>query len=260
MGLVIKNGFFEVLGGVFKSIEPVGPITYANTVTLTTGTSWTKPAGVTQVKVECWGAGGGGAGSATNGTGGSGGGGGGYAKSEFIYPSAQQSISYSIGAGGAGSTGNGTNGGDTTWDTSVVIARGGNSGSTTGDQNVAPTQGFGGGVSTSNVGDVTYTGGNGTNGFALGLFSTAANFGAGGGGAGSTGPGGNADPNEFLLTGGLGTADNGGDGGGGSGPDTNFVGVAGSIYGGGGSGANKASGPAKSGGNGAQGLIRVSYN
>lgn len=264
MGIVIKGGFFKILGGVFRSVEPStaisGPITYLNTVTLTTGTSWTKPAGVTQVKVECWGGGGSGGGATVNGTGGSGGGGGGYARSEFIYPSAQQSISYSIGAGGTGGTGNGTAGGDTTWDTSVVIARGGGAGLVTNSVDSGPNRGFGGGVDVSNVGTIIYTGGDGTVGFAVNSLGITSNFGAGGGGAGSTGPGGDADGNDFSLLGGVGTADNGGNGGNGSTSGVNFVGLPGSNYGGGGSGANKASGANKNGGNGAPGLIRVSYN
>jgi len=216
--------------------------------------------GVTQVKVECWGAGGSGAGASVNGFAGSGAGGGGYARSEFIYPSAQQSISYSIGAGGTGGAGDGTAGGDTTWDTSVVIARGGEGGTTAILAGINAINGYGGGVNTSNVGTITYVGGNGTIGWQSGAVGFTTNYGAGGGGAGSTGPGGNGNGAEITPIGGTGTADNGGNGGDGSAGGSNFVGQAGSIYGGGGSGADKTSGLAKNGGNGAQGLIRVSYN
>jgi hypothetical protein len=73
--------FFALILALTFSALGVTPAQAVGTqVTLTSGTSWTVPAGVTNISIECWGAGGGG-GNRTflNGQGG-GGGGGTYAK------------------------------------------------------------------------------------------------------------------------------------------------------------------------------------
>ena len=74
-----------------------------------------------------------------------------------------------VGATRAGGIGAGSNGNDSTWDTSVVVAKGGTGGQANG---VASTTGS----STGCVGDVCYAGGSGGKGVAT--------YGAGGGGGG----------------------------------------------------------------------------
>lgn len=214
----------------------------------TTGAgNWTKPEGVTQVQIECWGAGGGGGDSVVNGAGGGGGGGGGYARSIITYPSASQSIPYVVGASGSG----------TTWNSNQVLARGGTQGGTGFSSSETAVAGKGGGIDFPNIGDVTYIGGNGNLGWSLNVASSGIEFSSGGGAAGSTGDGGNANINVGPGTG---TADFGGAGAIGTQGDVNFTGLNGNIYGGGGSGGQKVSGgQTRLGGLGAQGLIRIRY-
>lgn len=255
------SSYFKISDGVYRSITPVysevggiSVLTYTISELLTTtgAGTWTKPNGVTDVTIECWGAGGGGGGSTVNGTGGAGGGGGAYAKKIITYSSAVQSISYTVGVGGTTGTGNGGNGGDSFWETNVVLANGG-AGGATGTSN--GVNGGNGGTVAFSVGDVLYKGGDGQAGW--GNLVVDAGCG-GGGGAGSLGPGGDAVNNG--TAGGIGTSEFGGNGGIGNDAITSVNGSAGSNYGGGGSGAYKASGANRSGGVGAQGLIRVSYS
>lgn len=80
----------------------------ASSQLLTTSGSWTAPAGITSVGVECWGGGGGGGGAAaTTGSAGGGGGGGGYANS-VVTVNPGTPYPYTIGGGGAGGPGSGT--------------------------------------------------------------------------------------------------------------------------------------------------------
>lgn len=213
--------------------------------------TWTKPVGVTEVIVECWGAGGAGGGSTTNNTLGGGGGGGGYARSLINYTAAQQNISYNVGQGGVAGTGNGPSGTNTTWQSTIVVANGG-SGGQSGPN--GGNGGVGGGAENSsvpNTGSIVYFGGNGAFGGSLQISS-------GGSGAGSAQNG--EIPNTFTFIVAPGGKEYGGDG-----ADTyidpgiNFTGLPGNNYGGGGSGAWKISGANRSGGNGAQGLIRIIY-
>jgi hypothetical protein len=70
--------------------------------------SWTAPAGITSVGIECYGGGGGGGGTDTNaGSAGGGGGGGSYSQST-VSVTPGNSYSFTIGAGGAGGTGSGS--------------------------------------------------------------------------------------------------------------------------------------------------------
>lgn len=214
---------------------------YAAVTTYSTGSgTYTVPAGTTMLVVELWGGGGGGAGGSatTNGYGNGGGGGGAYAKKTITSPSS--SYSYSVGAGGAavlkGLPGN--NGGDTTFGSTLVVAKGGSGGAYS-----ASGGGAGGAGGTGSTGDATYTGGSG----AAGSTSYA---GGGGGGAGSGGNGGNASG----TTAGTGTSELGGNGGTGV-TGNNVNGNSGNNYGGGGSGGT---GKNRGGGAGADGYIRIS--
>lgn len=151
----------------------------------TTGTAatYTKPAGISSILVECQGGGGGGggadAGLASSGAGG-GGGGGGYCRK--YYSTAASTYTYTVGAAGtAGATGNnaGGNGGDTSFDT---IAAGGGlggggsaaaaSGTTTGPKGAAGSGG------TASGGDIDVEGNPGFIG--IGYGSTMVQGGVGG--------------------------------------------------------------------------------
>jgi hypothetical protein len=213
--------------------------------------TWTKPTGITQVVVECWGAGGAGGGVTLADSAGGGGAGGQYARKFITYVTASQNISYTIGTGGTGGTGVGGTGNDTTWNTNEVVAKGGEGGQPNG---ISPTSRALGGIASTvgGVGDIVYKGFDGGDG----LFTTSPNqasSGVGGIGPGSTGDFGTIDITTLGI-------EYGGSGGqeivlasGGS------NGNPGNLYGAGGSGAAKISGPNRSGGNGALGLIRLLY-
>ena len=188
------------------------------TATITSGSTWTAPAGnYSQGKVECYGGDAGGSGG--NGTYGGEAGGGAAYSCEPNYPLVPGQV-YNIAIGAAGSggqTGNaGTSGGQTAFDNQGVVAYGGQAGSSF-------VGGLGGQASTNTI---SHPGGNGGNG---GLGTASA---GGGGRAGSTGPGGNggnggstpgaagaAGTGTGGLAGGAGVAaaTNGNNGGGGSG-------------------------------------------
>lgn len=190
------------------------------TITTTGAGSWTVPCGVTSITVEAWGGGGAGGGCTSNNDSGDGGGSGAYTSGIFAV-TAGSNIAYTIGAGGVGSTNNGTDGGDTT--ILGMIAGGGRGGN-------------------ANGGSVTGTGGTATGG----TINTNGNNGT----AGGTSTGGNG-----------GNAPNGGSGGTGR-NDNN--GNPGATPGGGG-GGGEGSGVllwfrARSGGNGGDGQIRITYN
>ncbi len=239
--------------------------TTAVDLTAATG-SWTVPAGVTQLTVECWGGGGGGGYSNTRGLAGGGGGGGAYAK-KTITVTPGQLISFAIGSGGSG--GSGANSGGDTWfyNATTVLAKGG-----AGVPNNTQTAGVGGQASAS-IGDVTFSGGNGGPG-AQGADTKDA--GGGGGAAGTTGNGMNGGPgsgdNPTAGTNGYRMGGNAGagysfagsnNGRGGNGSDNQGDGGSANAYGAGGGGGKKGNSNLLSstynGGNGSQGVIRISY-
>ena len=196
--------------------------------TFTTSTTWTCPAGVTTVKVECWGGGGNG-GTSLNLSGGTGGD---YArKNSFsVTPGNNYTVHVSTGSGD-----------DTYFDTgSLVYATAG----------IPP--GVAGGGTT--IGDVTFTGGSSTS-------TGKGNHGGGGGGAGaSDNSNGNAGSVNSGNTGGAGGATTTGTtyngGAGGTGGTYNTVSATnGTAPGGGGGGAYTTG----SGGTGAIGQIILTY-
>lgn len=176
----------------------------AQTVVLTSGTSWTVPGGVTTLtSVEVWGAGGGSAGWFGDGYGA--GGGGAYAKKNNLTVTPGANITYSIGTGGASvANTNGGNGGDTWFvNSTTVLAKGG----TGAVRDTTNYLGGAGGTSAASIGDTKYAGGNGGN-------SKQDLSGAGGGSAATpTGAGVNGGNNTSTMGGAGATAPGGGTGG-----------------------------------------------
>ena len=217
----------------------------SQTVLLNPASPFIVPAGVSQIKVECWGGGGAGGGiNSTLASGGSGGGGGGYTTS-VLNVSPGQSYTIVIGTGGIGASD--ANGGNGT--ASSVSGPGGT---------VTGNFGTGGGRRAGAAG----IGGAGT--FAGGNSVVASGAGSGGGGgAGNAGAGG-AGSNSAAGTAGAGTPNAapyvGGVGGGirnGTGGNPGFPGNA---PGGGGGGAyNALFNGAKAGGNGGAGQVIITY-
>ncbi len=206
-----------------------------STATITTSGSWTAPAGITLITVECWGGGGGGGGSAT-GAQAQGAGGGEYCKSSIpVIPGNVYAVI--VGAAGIGQLkAQGTDGGDSYFDLGLdVRAKGGGGGNVDGGL----FHGIGGNGGMFNMAENV-----GGNGFANVLAPNG-----GGGGAGFSGAGGNA----VGPTGGIGVAPHGGNGG----TSANVInppGCAGNNYGGGGSANN-----VETGCDGAPGLVIITW-
>ncbi len=172
------------------------------------------PDTVSQIKVECWGAGGGGASATYRDNGGGGGGGGAYAGSILTVTPGNTYI-FVVGAGGAADS----DGEDSYFDTDKVVAAGGKS---------ADNNDFGnGGKVNASTGDTKYAGGNGATG------QDNSYSGAGGGGAGSNETGGDAT----TAAAGTGGDEYGGDGGDRRVNNNEGVGYDGESAGGGGGGA-----------------------
>ena len=220
--------------------------TTANAQTFThpviTSGSFALPAGIDEVTVEAWGAGGAGGAALTGGglaRGAGGGGGGAYAKGK-ISTIGIQSLPVVVGATNAGGTGNGNAGGASyiTGFTSIFNAPGGPGGianllSGSAPSGVSGATGAIGSISTANGGA---SGGGSNSLLSLGLSSgsggNGANFGAGAGGAGGAG--------VVSLIG------------------ANNSGNPGNIYGGGGAGAASSSN-LQNGGSGARGHVNITY-
>jgi len=218
---------------VFFTLLSLSLISLGQTQTFTASGSYTVPAGVTSLIIECWGAGGGGSTRTSDGTfTGGGGGGGAYARST-ITVTPGNAYNFIVGTGGAASS----NGGNSSFNATSVVAAGGRGGT-----NNSATAGSGGSTASS-TGTLLYAGGNGANG--------TASSGGGGGGAGSNGAGGAASG----ATGGTGTTLYGGTGAAGVSGSTN--GSNGNTYGGGGSGASTNSSTDRNGGSGAAGLVAI---
>lgn len=142
----------------------------------TSGATWTKPAGLSHIEVECLGPGGAGGGAPSTGSGqastGGGGGAGGYARKLFLAAALPSSCTVTVGTGGtAGSAGNDGNAGSaaTTFAGSGITTvsggagNGGRAGSATSGNNIS-VAGTGG---TSSGGDINASGGNGIRGVAI---------------------------------------------------------------------------------------------
>jgi len=205
----------------------------AGSQTFTSSGTFTVPAGVSAITLECWAAGAGGSGSMIGGA--NGGGGGAYSKKNTYSVNPAETYPVTIGAGGSAGTGGmlGGNGGDSKVTdnqmipNNIVFAQGG--------------QGNSGGSSGSGTGDTKKSGGTGG--------TSASNGGGGGGSSAGTGADGNNGSNSSGNNGGAGgTAPTGGAAGG-AGGNSGSNGTVGANYGGGGGGAgNGANGAAGAGG------------
>lgn len=207
----------------------------------TSSGTFTVPAGVTEITVECWGGGGAGGGANKNKAVGGGGAGGGYARKVITVNSSQQ-YTVTVGAQAVGTTNTVVNG-NPSWfgNVNTVYASGGGGGN--------PNNGAGGtsAALTTLKGDFTKQGGDG---------GTVQNENPqGGGGGGAAGPTGNGI-SAFGSTGGAGNTP----GGNGANGVLDRNGLAGSIPGGGGSGAKANNGSVNwLGGNGAAGQVVITW-
>jgi hypothetical protein len=209
--------------------------------TYTSNGTFTVPAGITSIKVECWGAGGSGGGSTANTVYGGGGGAGGSYANKVVTVIPGNTYTVTVGGVTTGSTSAGVKGNPSWFGTAgTVYAEGGAGGAAPNGGNVAG----GTGTTSTSIGTIIYAGGNGAGG-------TAALGGAGGGGAGSTGAGGNA----AGTTSGGGTSVSGGNGG--SGRTSSGDGSNGASVGGGGAGAFVGGGTDRAGGDGAAGYVVI---
>ena len=219
--------------------------------------TWVCPANVTQVRVQCWGAGGGGGNSGFNSIiyGGQGGGGGAYSES-IINVSPNQTYYLFIGIGGLGAPKNSSmraSNGQETWfnylnskpsiiNNLEVLAVGGLYGSNKG----ASYSNLGN--STLCLGNITYSGGNGSIGTSI----------QGGGGGASACENSNGNSGYFFNGASFGgsSCGKGGKGGAGSNSVNSNVTIGSSPGGGGGGGDNSKT---SSGGNGGDGQIILNY-
>ena len=242
--LLLQNRYSLFLIILVFILTAVGQSAMAQTQsqTFTTSGTFTVPAGVASVTVECWGGGGAGGGNNTKASNGGGGGAGGaYVKKNVSVVSGTYIVT--VAAAKAGTTGAGPQG-DPSWFDAVgtVYAEGGAGGAAPNGGNVS---GGTGSISNS-IGDVKNAGGNGAGG-------TATLGGGGGGGAGTSGAGGNASGTNA----GVGRTNGGGNGGAGSATEND--GIAGVVAGGGGGGAYVPRKTSHVGGNGAAGQVIISY-
>jgi subtilisin-like proprotein convertase family protein len=222
----------------------------AQTTTSFTGSgTFTVPAGVTNVTVECWGGGGAGGGcTALNRSTGGGGAGGTYTKSTGVVVIPGLMISVTVGAGGTGNLGADGNPGGTSSFGALVSAVGGNGGGVNGT--TTPLNGPGASIAS---GIVTFNGGAGGTGTATS--GSSGTSGGGGGGAGSTGNGGSSTGTA------AGTAGAGGGGAGAAGTVNSGDGTGATALSGGGSGGrNSTTGvQPRTGGAGFRGQVLITY-
>ena len=216
--------------------------------------TWTCPAGVTSVTVQCWGGGGGGGGGGTVFDAAGGGGGGGAYASSVLAVTPGNVYPITVGAGGAAGANTGGGGGagaTSTFNSTNVMAVGGNGGGGASTA-VAGTAGVGG-ASASCLGTFKYSGGNG----AVGTPTLYAGGGGSSAGSSINGNNANADIGGVAPAGGVA----------GSSYTTivsALVGAGGSVGlsgGGGASGGRRGSSSTinRSGGSGGDGKVVLSY-
>lgn len=207
--------------------------------------TFTVPAGVTSLNVQCWGAGAGATGGSTS-TGQGAGGGGAYAGEPNYAVTPGQVLSYTVGAGGTGDhvgSSSSPDGGATIFDSGHVA---GNGVTANGGLSYRNSRNYGpGGTTAGNT--VAFAGGNGGP-----LQYGQVNGSGGGGSAGAEGNGGNGNQG-----GGAGSAGAGGGAAGGNGSG-NGSGSTGSAPGAGGGGASRGT-TAFTGGSGGAGQVVITY-
>lgn len=201
--------------------------------------TFTAPAGVTSITVECWAGGGKGSAITTGNVGGGGGGGGGYSRKLItVVPGNNYTVNV-----GAGSTTTAAGGDSWFINITTVLARGGNS-----VANNTATGATGGAVGIGDVGGL-FNGGTG---------GTGGNFTGAGGGGSSAGTASNGS-NGGVTAGGTAPAGGGNGGNGGAATTGSNNGINGSTPGGGGGGGFRGTSGSPTGGNGANGQVKVSW-
>jgi hypothetical protein len=220
------------------------------TITATGAGTFTVPAGITSLTVECWGPGGSGAGGASLGSfGAASGSGGEYAREDNLAVTPLGVYNYTVGAGPAGAAagvGTGATGSPTTFagDSVTVVANPG--GGAFGGFNIP------GGDGSGNT--VHFPGGANAVGSDNG--PAAGDGGGSSGGTSRRGKPGNQSPSNTQGGAGGGAVDGGGKGG--AGGSQTAAGSAGATPGGGGGGGGGAGG-GHAGGAGGNGQIRITY-
>lgn len=222
--------------------------------TYNSSTTWTCPANVTAVQVECWGAGGAGGSGLKPVSGnafGGGGAGGAYARKSMVTVVPGSSYTITIGAGGVSALSPSlasVPGGDTWFGSATsCLAKGGAGGKSVISSGSGIVGSGGAGSSAGSVGDVVYAGGSGL----VGQGSPINTGGGGGGSAGTTGAGTNATSYQGATA-----VIGGGAGGNGKDSSGNGDGSPGSSPGGGGGGARGSSvGSQGKGGAGGDGRV-----
>lgn len=215
------------------------------TITATGAGVFNVPAGITSVKVECWGGGGGGVeGQAPGHNGGTGGSGGEYACEPNYAVTPLAALNYTVGAAGVGDigSGHGTDGGATTFDGSHVKANPGKGA-------LASLARMAGGTGSANT--IHFDGG------ASGIAGANKGGGGGGGSSGGSSQAGTQGSDSTSNVGAAGGIAPTGGGNGGNGGTVTGTGAAGVQPGGGGGGGS--TGLAGSGGNGGAGQIKLTY-
>ncbi|WP_099709920.1 T9SS sorting signal type C domain-containing protein [Flavobacterium sp. 9] len=202
----------------------------SSTIVFDSSGSYTIPAGVTNIQVECWGAGGGGGGASNNPSAGGGGAGGSYVKNASFTVTPNSTYTINVGTGGTVSTtATGGTGGSSWFGSATTILAVGGRGGVVG--NNTTNNGTGGtAVSTGNVGGTT----------------TSA-YGAAGGSANLTGASRIAGSGSAGANGGAIAA----------GTITNGKGADGNAPGGGGAGGRNTNGTNSSGGIGGMGRVTI---
>ncbi|MFN5620781.1 MAG: PKD-like domain-containing protein [Flavobacteriales bacterium] len=225
------------------------------TTTFTSNGTFTVPNCVTNLTVEAWGGGGAGGGVTGNVASGGGGKGGSYVKNVDLSVSGNQTYTVTVGSGGTGGTGNGSSGGSSSFvnsGLSVNILAAGGAGGNAGSSNASDGSGATAtnGTNSGFTSTFSYNGGNGANG------SRSNNRGGGGGSSAGTGQNGNNASNQ---TGGTAPTGGGAGGNGFTGTGNEGNGNSATQIGGGGGGAVTDDNSDYSGGNGANGMVTVTY-
>lgn len=205
-------------------------------ITFPTTTTWTCPAGVTQIIIEAWGGGGAGGGATGFPSAGGGGAGGAYVKNTTLSVTPGSSYNVTVGATKTGTTNTVQNGNPSSFALTatpavlLINAVGGNGGLVS-SLNTTSVAG-GAAVATGNIGGTT------SNIYGLAGLTGSGTAGSRGGNGGASGGG---------AAGGIGST-------------TDANGAIGATFGGGGAGGKTTTSTDRTGGNGAAGQIIISYD